>query len=442
MRQFWRGSLSRNTSRLAIGVLALLLTTSNAPAQSSRSNNRDDSDSSAQDNSDRSGQQSNRNRSSSQQSSRTSQNSQMSRQSHETLGVTFYNDEENPLEIRRVLQNSPAEEAGLERGDEILSINGRRVSSVQQLKQQLDRSGRNEEIEIGILRDGQRETVTADLTGRQQSRSRQSGNRQYGNQQWGNQQYSSRGQSNQGYGNQAYGNEGYGNQRSGNQGYGNQGYGNQGYGNQGYGNQRYASQGYGNQGYGNQGYGNQGYGNQGYGNQNYGNRTYARGSRGADYDDEQWNRSAQNNRGPRDEERAFLGVTLDEESHEGAFVTNVYPESPAERAGIRPGDEIIAIDDDEVRSIRDLHRNLSERDPDEDVSIEVHRNGRQRTMHVRLESYQEFLAQYEQENQQRGNYRTGRRTGYRNGSQQNFQDGSRGQQRDQSNDQQQDDENY
>lgn len=417
MRQFWSGSLSRNTSRLAIGALALLLTTSNAPAQSSRNNNRDDSNSSAQDNSDRSDQQSNRNRSSSQQSNRSSRNSQMSRQSHETLGVTFYNDEENPLEIRRVLQNSPAEEAGLERGDEILSINGRRVSSVQQLRQQLDRAGRNEEIEIGILHDGQRETVTADLSGRQQSRGRQTGNRQYGNQQWGNQQYSNRGQYNQGYGNQ--------------------GQYNQGYGNQGYDNQRYAGQ-----GYGNRGYGNQRFGNQGYGNQYSGNRTYARGSRGADYDDEQWNRSAQNNRGQGDEERAFLGVTLDEESHEGAFVTNVYPESPAERAGIRPGDEIIAIDDDEVRSTRDLQRNLSERDPDEDVSIEVDRNGRQRTMHVRLESYQEFLAQYDQENQQRGNYRTGRRAGYRDGNQPYYQDGNRRQQRDQNDDQQQEDENY
>lgn len=447
MRQFWSGSLSRNTSRVAVGVLALLLTTANAPAQSSRNgSNRDNSNSSSAQDSDQAERQSDRGGSN--QSQRAAQNpqsaqgrgsrsSQMNRQAHPTLGVMFYNDEENPLEIRRVLPSSPAEEAGLERGDEILSVNGRRVSSVQQLKQQIDRAGQGEELEIGVLRDGQRETVTADLSRQQGSRSRQ-----YTNQQWGNQPYG-----NQQYGNQQYGSQQWSNPQRGNQGYANQrnaqGSNNRGNYNQGYGNQRYAAQGYGNQNYGNQKYGGQGYGNQGYGNQNYGNRTYARGSRGADdgEEDQQWNRSAQNNRGQGDEERAFLGVTLDEESREGAYVTNVYPESPAERAGLRPGDEIIAIDDDEIRSSRDLMHNLSQRDPDEDVSLEIDRNGRQRTLHVTLESYHEFLAEYNQG----GNDRTGRRAGYRNDGQQSYQDGNRRlsrRQQNQHDDQGQADENY
>src|SRR5207253_2101765 len=42
--------------------------------------------------------------------------------------------------------------------------------------------------------------------------------------------------------------------------------------------------------------------------------------------------------------RAALGVTLDPRSIDGAWVLRVFPNSPADQAGIRPGDEILALD--------------------------------------------------------------------------------------------------
>ncbi|WP_285731402.1 trypsin-like peptidase domain-containing protein [Nocardiopsis sp. ATB16-24] len=60
-------------------------------------------------------------------------------------------------------RNGPADEAGLESGDVIISLNGRRVSSGQELLAMLRGLNPGEEVEIEYERDGERETTTITL---------------------------------------------------------------------------------------------------------------------------------------------------------------------------------------------------------------------------------------------------------------------------------------
>jgi hypothetical protein len=381
----------------------------------------------------------------------------MNQSSHPTLGVLFYSDQNAPLEIRRVMPGTPAEEAGLERGDEIISVDGRRVASVQQLRQQIDQIGTQEDIEFGVLRDGRQKTITARLTASQTSSSSGRGRNQpqwsedqYGSnqgyqqqrgnqQQWGGQQY----------GGQQYSGQQYGGRQSGGQQYGYEQGSQQQRGRQQASNQRFSSdeEDYADQ-RGGQQYGGweQGQGQaahpeydrgfhdgyaqahhemamQGYGNQGAGGQSYMRSSRGAGnwQGDRQGSNSYTEGFRGSSGNHAFLGVTLDESDYNAARVGNIYPNSPAQEAGIRPGDEIVAIDDDDVHSADDLKHLLSQRDPNEEVSIEVNRNGRQRTLHATLTSQQQFMSSNS------GSYRMGRRTN-------SGQQGQYGQQQGQSND--------
>jgi S1-C subfamily serine protease len=67
----------------------------------------------------------------------------------------------------------------------------------------------------------------------------------------------------------------------------------------------------------------------------------------------------------------------------GALVTDVTPSSPAERAGLRPRDIIIAIDGGVVGSVDDLQRQLTEDLIGRDAELSILRGGVQQTLRVR-----------------------------------------------------------
>lgn len=343
-------SMLNPTIAVTAALLAWLATGAAAPGQtrqnsdssrSSRANTRADDADDQDDDADRDERQS-------------SSRSRRSRNEHHALGVTFYN-QPNMLEIRRVMPDSPAEDAGLRRGDEILSINEQRVSSIQQVTQALDRAGEDEIIEIGILRDGRRQTVESALGSRQEVFSQQRG----GNAQQGQYSRSSRSpRDDQG---------------------------------QWSGQNRQTWQ-------------DENYNDQGYSQQNYGNRGYSQGgSRGRG--------SAQNQR-YREGYRAgstYLGVFLDPNDEDGVWITGVEPGSPAEEAGLRRGDEIVSIDDEDVESTQDVRQLLAQMAPNEEVELRIERNGRGRTIQAMLAS--------RRQNSSQGSYRTGRRgqSGYYDG---------------------------
>jgi len=67
----------------------------------------------------------------------------------------------------------------------------------------------------------------------------------------------------------------------------------------------------------------------------------------------------------------------------GVLVTGVAPESPAEDAGLRPRDIIIAIDNGVVGSVDDLQRQLTEDLIGRDAELSILRGGTQQTLRVR-----------------------------------------------------------
>ena len=75
-----------------------------------------------------------------------------------------------------------------------------------------------------------------------------------------------------------------------------------------------------------------------------------------------------------------LGIDVDR----GAMVVGVERRGPAERAGLRAGDVIIAVDDAKVEGAASLSRQVARTSPGDTARLEVLRDGDQRTIEVRL----------------------------------------------------------
>jgi serine protease Do len=86
--------------------------------------------------------------------------------------------------------------------------------------------------------------------------------------------------------------------------------------------------------------------------------------------------------------RAYLGVMVQSRQTRGrssgsAQVESVAPNSPAERAGIRPGDVIVSFNENPVRSTDDLLNLLDESAIGRDAELRVQRGKRELTINVR-----------------------------------------------------------
>lgn len=71
----------------------------------------------------------------------------------------------------------------------------------------------------------------------------------------------------------------------------------------------------------------------------------------------------------------WLGVAFHPDRDEPTIV-EVVPDSPAEQAGLAPGDRIVAIDGTTVATVEDLVRALSRREVRAEVRLGVRRRGR------------------------------------------------------------------
>jgi C-terminal processing protease CtpA/Prc len=76
----------------------------------------------------------------------------------------------------------------------------------------------------------------------------------------------------------------------------------------------------------------------------------------------------------------WMGISLSESEERGLEVTSVFPESPAERGGLRAGDRLRVAGDRRLGSFSDLMRVLSEREPGSKLGVTL-----ERTMDVALD---------------------------------------------------------
>jgi serine protease DegQ len=82
---------------------------------------------------------------------------------------------------------------------------------------------------------------------------------------------------------------------------------------------------------------------------------------------------------------ALVEETLELGAERGALVTQVFPGSAAERAGLQATDLVVGINDKAVNSSRDLRNAIGLAGVDQDMTLDVLRDGDPRVISVRLE---------------------------------------------------------
>lgn len=94
-------------------------------------------------------------------------------------------------------------------------------------------------------------------------------------------------------------------------------------------------------------------------------------------------------------QRGYLGVSIqdlnaeiaDKEGiklNEGVFVADFAAQSAAEKAGIKKGDVIVKVDNEDVKSVPQLQEYISRKRPGDEVNVTVNRNGNEKMFVVKL----------------------------------------------------------
>ncbi len=84
--------------------------------------------------------------------------------------------------------------------------------------------------------------------------------------------------------------------------------------------------------------------------------------------------------------RAHLGILLGlaEEGATGIVVREVTPDSPAAKAGVKKGDRIVKLDDQEIPNIETFFRTITPKKPGDKFNLVVLRDGKEQSLSVTL----------------------------------------------------------
>ena len=89
---------------------------------------------------------------------------------------------------------------------------------------------------------------------------------------------------------------------------------------------------------------------------------------------------------PPERKRPRIGVILKQqkEDQKGLWIERVIPDSPAEKAGLLPGDQFIAVEGKEVTKVKEIHQVLEQKGWGEDVTFTILRDGLKKEITVTL----------------------------------------------------------
>lgn len=108
--------------------------------------------------------------------------------------------------------------------------------------------------------------------------------------------------------------------------------------------------------------------------------------------------------------RGWLGVVIQEITpeiaetigvKEGILVSQVAPGSPAEKAGLKVGDIIVAVDGEKVREVRELQFRIMKTPPGTEVTLTILRGGKEQTIKAKVGEMPEEVS-FEQPKEQVG----------------------------------------
>ena len=83
--------------------------------------------------------------------------------------------------------------------------------------------------------------------------------------------------------------------------------------------------------------------------------------------------------------------------NEGALVSDLSPDGPAEKAGIKRGDVVVEFNGKKVKDVSDLTNLAAETAPGSDVDVKIVEDGKTKTIKVKLEEFPDQKAQIENE---------------------------------------------
>lgn len=114
------------------------------------------------------------------------------------------------------------------------------------------------------------------------------------------------------------------------------------------------------------------------------------------YRQDQFRQDPQSSRPGSDQGRAGgemggLGVTVVDDGGRGIRIRQIFPQSPAQEAGLQVNDEILEIDDQRVMTPEQFVSIIRGMRPDSQIQLRINRDGRTRSLVARLEPRREAL---------------------------------------------------
>ena len=85
------------------------------------------------------------------------------------------------------------------------------------------------------------------------------------------------------------------------------------------------------------------------------------------------------------QDTGWIGISIEDQKENGAIISRVQPNSPAEKAGLKEGDIILEFNKESVVGAQQLTRLVRETPVGRTVSVKVRREGREQTFNVTTE---------------------------------------------------------